>query len=191
MERRYVKQLGQQEAVDEVFRAVEKQLRSNRNGNLYLQVELSDRTGAIGARMWNASESIYRTFDNGDYVRVEGTTQLFQGALQLILTRITKVPHEEVAEDDFSMLAATSVDKLVLRLGEMLRAMDDPHLRNLAECFLVDEEFMAKFTRAPAGIKHHHAYHGGLLEHVVGLMELALRVAPLYPDIDRDRTSCP
>ena len=186
MGRRYVKQLGQQEAVDEVFRAVEKQLRSNRNGNLYLQVELSDRTGAIGARMWNASESIYRTFDNGDYVRVEGTTQLFQGALQLILTRITKVPHEEVAEDDFSMLAATSVDKLVLRLGEMLRAMDDPHLRNLAECFLVDEEFMAKFTRAPAGIKHHHAYHGGLLEHVVGLMELALRVAPLYPDIDRD-----
>jgi 3'-5' exoribonuclease len=186
MGRRYVRQLGEQEAVDEVFRVAEKQLRPNRSGNLYLQLELSDRTGAIGARMWNASESLYRSFENGDYVRVEGTTQLFQGAMQLIATHITRVPSEEVAEDDFCMLTAAEVDRLVLRLGEILRGMKDPHLRNLAECFLVDERFMARFVRAPAGIKLHHAYHGGLLEHVVGLMELALRVAPLYPMVDND-----
>jgi 3'-5' exoribonuclease len=136
--------------------------------------------------MWNASEPIYRSFDTGDYVRVEGTTQLFQGAMQLIATRITKVEPGEVSEDDFSILTATAVDKLVLRAGEILRSMEDPHLRNLAECFLVDERFMARFARAPAGIKHHHAYHGGLLQHVVGLMELAVRVAPLYPEMDRD-----
>ena len=64
--------------------------------------------------------------------------------------------------------------------------MRDPHLRNLAECFLLDEEFMRKFSQAPAGVKNHHAYHGGLLEHVVSLMELVVRVAPLYPQIDRD-----
>jgi 3'-5' exoribonuclease len=64
--------------------------------------------------------------------------------------------------------------------------MDDPHLKTLAECFLVDEELMAKFARAPAGVKHHHAYHGGLLEHVVNLMEVVSRVAPCYPQIDRD-----
>lgn len=186
MSRRYVNQFGHQESVSEVFLASDKQLRPNRNGNLYLQVELSDRSGSIGARMWNASEALYRSFDNGDYVHVEGKTQLFQGAMQLIATKVTRVEPGEVNEDDFTPLAAVEVDKLTTRLSELLRGMNDPHLRTLAECFLVDEEFLNKFTRAPAGVKHHHAYHGGLLEHVVNLMEVANRIAPCYPQIDRD-----
>lgn len=186
MSRRYVNQFGHQEAVDQVFLASDKQLRPNRSGNLYLQLELSDRTGAIGTRMWNASEGVYKSFNNGDYVRVEGTTQLFQGALQLIATRLAKVDPAEVDEDDFTPLPGVAVDKLVLRLGEILRDMSNPHLRNLAECFLLDEPLIEKLTRAPAGIKNHHAYHGGLLEHVVNLMEVVLRISPCYPQIDRD-----
>jgi 3'-5' exoribonuclease len=186
MRRRFVSQLGPQQTVDDVFRTADKQLRPNRSGNLYLQVELSDRTGSIGARMWNASESLYRSFDNGDYVHVEGSTQVFQGALQLIATRLTKVEPSEINEDDFTPLAALEVDKLGVRLGEILRGIADPQLRTLAECFLVDEQFMAKFTRAPAGIKHHHAYHGGLIQHTVSLMEVVLRIAPCYPQINRD-----
>lgn len=186
MSRRYVNEFGHQETVSEVFIASGKQLRPNRNGNLYLQVELSDRTGAISTRMWNATEAVYKSFDNGDYVRVEGTAQLFQGAMQMIATRLSKVDPEEVSEDDFTPLAAVEVDKLVLRLGEILRGMTNPHLQNLAECFLLDEAFMAKLTRAPAGVKNHHAYHGGLLDHVVHLMEVVLRIGPCYPQIDRD-----
>ncbi len=186
MRRRYVNELGEQETVAQVFRVSEKQLRPNRNGNLYLQMELSDRSGRVNARMWNASESIYRSFENGDYVHVEGATQLFQGTMQLIATRLTKMEPSEVNEDDFTPLASVAVDKLVVRLGEILRSMTNPHLRNLAECFLVDEEFMGKFTRAPAGVKNHHAYLGGLLEHVVNLMEVTERIVPCYPQIDRD-----
>ena len=186
MARRFVNQLGQQEAVNEIFLAGEKQLRPNRNGNLYLQIELSDRTGTISARMWNASEAIYRSFENGDYVRVEGSAQLFQGAMQLIATRIGRVDAKEIVEDDFTSLSAVKVDKLLVRLGELLRGMGNTHLRNLAECVLVDEELMAKLIRAPAGVKNHHAYRGGLLEHVVSLMEVVDRVAPCYPEIDRD-----
>ena len=184
--RRYVKQLGDQEQVNEVFLATAKQLRPNRNGNLYLQVDLSDRTGVLGARMWNAGDAVYRSFENGDYVRVEGTTQLFQGAVQLIVTRIGKALPEEIVEEDFCILPPGEVERLTARLAEILRSIRDPHLATLAECFLVDDAFMADFIRAPAGIKHHHAYHGGLLEHVVGLMELALRVGPLYPMLDDD-----
>lgn len=186
MERRYVNQLGPQETVNEVFRATEKQLRPNRNGNLYLQVDLSDRTGVIGARMWNANETVNRSFDNGDFVRVEGSTQLFQGAMQLIISRLTRIEPSEVVEDDFTPVGAVQVDKLMVRLTEMLREITDPHLRNLAECFLMDEAFLEKLSRAPAGIKHHHAYLGGLLEHIVNLMEVVLRIAPCYPMIDRD-----
>ena len=186
MSRRYVNQLGHQEAVDQVFVVADKQLRPNRNGNLYLQMELSDRSGKIGARMWNASESVYKAFENGDYVRVEGTTQLFQGAVQLIATRLTKALLSEVNADDFAPLRAVDVDKLALRLREILRGLTEPTLQTLAECFLLDEAFMDKVTRAPAGIKNHHAYQGGLLEHIVNLMEVILRIGPCYPQIDRN-----
>src|SRR5262245_34240218 len=99
MSRRYVSQLAHQEPIDQIFLASEKQLRPNRNGNLYLQVALSDRSGRIEARMWNASETDYRGFENGDYVRVEGSTQLFQGTIQLIATSIRRAPVCDVEMD--------------------------------------------------------------------------------------------
>src|SRR3954464_4002411 len=104
MPRRYVNQLGHQEAVDQVFMASQKQLRPNRNGNLYLQVELSDRTGALSARLWNATDQDYRSFEDGDFVRVEGATQLFQGAMQMIATSICKARSEEIDPADYMSL---------------------------------------------------------------------------------------
>ncbi len=186
MSRRFVSQLAHQEAIDQIFLASEKQLRPNRNGNLYLQLDLSDRSGSIAARMWNASEQDYRGFENGDYVRVEGSTQLFQGTIQLIATSIRQAPKSEVNPDDFMILGSKEIDQYVVKLGNMLRKIRDPHLLNLAECFLMDDDFMRKFSKAPAGIKNHHAYLGGLIEHVVNLMELCLQVTPLYPAINAD-----
>jgi 3'-5' exoribonuclease len=186
MPRRFVNQFGHQEAVDQVFMASQKQLRPNRNGNLYLQVELSDRSGTISARMWNASESEYRNFDDGDFVRVEGTAQIYQGAIQLIANHICKARDDEIDHADFMPLTPADIDRFVVRMTEFLRSMQNSHLRNLAECFLMDEEFMRKFSRAPAGVKNHHAYLGGLIEHVVNLMEVINRVSPCYPEVDRD-----
>ena len=186
MSRRFVSQLGHQEPVDQVFLASEKQLRPNRNGNLYLQIDLSDRSGSISARMWNASEQDYRAFENGDYVRVEGSTQLFQGTIQLIATSISRAQPSEIDPEDFLNLDSKAIDSLMGRLTTHLRRLADPHLRTLGECFLMDEEFMRKFCRAPAGVKNHHAYLGGLLEHVVGLMDLCRRLDGLYPALNVD-----
>jgi len=178
--------MGHQETVDQVFLASQKQLRPNRNGNLYLQVELADRTGSLSARMWNAGEADYRGFEDGDFVRVEGTTQIYQGGLQMIATSICRARPEEIELADFMTLAPAEIDRLAGRLAELLRGLGDPHLRNLAECFLTDQEFMERFTHSPAGVKNHHAYPGGLLEHVVNLMEIASRIADRYPAIDAD-----
>ncbi len=106
--------------------------------------------------------------------------------MQIIATKLRKVDPAEVEEADFAPLPAVAVDRLVLRLGEMLRGLGDGALLNLAECFLMDEALMARLAMAPAGTKNHHAYHGGLLEHVVNVMEVVLRVAPCYPQINRD-----
>lgn len=186
MSRRYVNQFTHQESIDQVFLVGEKQLRTNRNDNLYLQVELSDRGGSITARVWNADEDVYRSFDNGDYVHVKGSAQLYQGTMQVIAVKLRKIDPAEVDQADFAPLPAVAVDRLVLRLGEMLRGMDDPALKTLAECFLIDEALMAKLSLAPAGTKNHHAYHGGLLEHIVTLMDVVLRVSPCYPQINGD-----
>jgi 3'-5' exoribonuclease len=186
MPRRFVSDLGHQDSIDQVFLASQKQMRPNRNGNLYLQVELSDRTGAITARMWNAGDADYRSFEDGDLVRIEGATQIYQGGLQLIATSICKARADEVDMADFMSLTPADIDRLALRLAELLRSMQDLPLRNLAECFLTDDEFMQRLAQSPAGIKNHHAYPGGLLEHVVNLMEVADSVAGHYPILNRD-----
>lgn len=186
MPRRFISQMGEHESVDEVFLAADKQLRTNRNGNLYLQLRLADRSGSLTAMLWNANEQLYSSFDNGDFLRVKGTTQFYNGSLQLIVSQLESEDPNKVDEADFLTLKPADVDRLSLRLSELLRGMQNFHLRNLAECFLVDEAFMQKLTTAPAGVKKHHAYRGGLIEHVVSLMELSLSVAPHYRELDRD-----
>src|SRR6202008_4680979 len=88
---------------------------------------------------------------------------------------------------DFLVLRSDEIDVMATRLAEILRTIRTPELRNLAECFLMDAVFMKKFTTAPAGMKNHHAYKGGLLEHVLSLMELVLAVTPRYPRLDPDK----
>jgi 3'-5' exoribonuclease len=186
MTRRYINQLINGDSVDECFLVADKQLRANRQGNLYLQLELRDKTGSVGARLWNASEGLARTFEPGDYLQVRGKTQVFQGALQIILSHVEVIDSARVEPEDFLPQSTQNVARLTARMRELLFSMGNPHLRALVECFLIDEEFVRKFTTAPAGIKNHHAYQAGLLEHVVTLLILADRIVDLYPDLDRD-----
>lgn len=186
MSRRFVQQLADGDSIEEVFLVSDKQLRANRNGNLYLQVDLRDRTGSINARLWNAGEHLFRSFETGDFVLIKGKVQLFQGALQMILSHLERTETEKVELADFLPHTEHDVSKLLERLRTTLRKLGNPHLRALAECFLMDEDFMHGFCQAPAGIRNHHAFIGGLLEHVVTLLDAAERLAPLYPELDRD-----
>ena len=187
MGRLFVKDLSSGDNIDEVYLVADKQLRANRNGNLYLQVDLRDKTGTVNARMWNATEALFHSFEVNDYLRVRGKTQIFQGATQLILSEIQQVESDRVNVMDFLPHSPQDVDRLLSRLREILLELSSPHLRALSEAFLMDDEFVRKFAAAPAGIKNHHAYVGGLLEHVVNLLEVSNRIAQLYPQIDRDQ----
>jgi 3'-5' exoribonuclease len=186
MSRRYVNQLTNGDSVDEPFLVADKQLRANRQGNLYLHLELRDKTGSVGARLWNATEDLARTFEPGDFLHVRGKTQIFQGSIQIILTHLEVVDPSRIEPEEFLPQSSHNIGKLLKRLREVLLAMNNPHLRAVVECFLIDDEFVRKFTTAPAGIKNHHAYQGGLLEHVVTLLNVADRITDLYPEIDRD-----
>lgn len=186
MSRISVNQLSDKQNVREVYRVSEKQMRPNRNGNLYLQFNLSDKSGTVGARLWNANEALFNSFENGDYLRIDGATQLFQGALQMIVSRIEKVGADEVDEAEFVRGPAIDTSSLLQKAREILHGMNTPELVSLADCFLLDDEFMDRLCRAPAGVKLHHAYPGGLLEHIVNMMDAARRIAPCYPTVDAD-----
>jgi 3'-5' exoribonuclease len=186
MTRRYLAQMTDGEAVDDVFLVSDKQLRANRNGNMYLQLEVRDRSGAMSARLWNVGEHVFRSFDAGDFLHAKGKVQLFQGALQMILNHIERIENEKVLLADFLPHTPHDVGKLLERLRISLRRVSNPHLKALVECFLMDDDFVRGFSQVPAGVRNHHAYLGGLLEHVVTLLDAAERLLPLYPNLDRD-----
>src|SRR5262245_41747794 len=166
MTRHFVQKMQDGESIEEVFLVTDKQLRANRNGNLYLQLELRDRTGAMSARLWNAGEHLFRSFDAGDFLLVKGKVQLFQGALQMILSHLERVEAEKIDLIDFLPHTEHDISKLLDKLRSTLRKLSNPHLKALVECFLMDEKLVEGLCRAPAGVRNHHAYVGGLLEHV-------------------------
>ncbi|MFL5328285.1 MAG: 3'-5' exoribonuclease YhaM family protein [Gemmataceae bacterium] len=184
--RQFLGQLVDGDAVDSVFVAADKQLRANRNGQPFIQIDLRDRSGGLIGRMWNAGETHFRSFEIGDYLRVRGKVQHYQGALQMIVTGFDRVEAAAVDPAEFLPEADGDCAKRLDRLKTLVRSVGDMHLRALVEAFLADDQFLNELCLCPAGVKNHHAYLGGLLEHVVTLLEGVDRLAPLYPSVNRD-----
>jgi len=186
MARVFVKELKDGDSVNEVYLLADKQLRANRNANLYLLATLRDRTGVVSGLMWNVVEENVQHISSGDYVRVRGKVQLYQGGLQMIVTHIDPVPETTCNPEDFNVQAQANAAPLLARLKELLFSIRNPELLLLANAFMEDEVIVNGLCSAPAGVKAHHAYMGGLIEHVVGMTELADRVCMLYPTLNRD-----
>lgn len=186
MSRQFLKELKDGDSVDEIYLLADKQLRANRQANLFLLASLRDRTGAMSGLMWNIAEESVADVNAGDFVKVRGKVQLFQGNLQMILTHIRSVPSDQMNPDDFEQRPNADVEALLRKLRERLLSIEHPQLRALMECFLIDESLMDDLTKAAAGVKTHHAYRGGLLEHIVNMLETAERIRDLYPAVDVD-----
>ncbi len=104
MARRYIRQFADGDAFDDIFLATDKQVKTNRQGQPFLQLELRDRSGALVGRLWNASESITRQINPGDFVKAKGKVQLFQGALQIILSDVQTVQIARLEEHRLQLL---------------------------------------------------------------------------------------
>lgn len=186
MSRAFLNALSDGDVIDEIYLLTDKQLRANRNANLYLLTSLRDKTGLVNGLMWNVTEEVAAKINTGDFVRVKGKAQLFQGTLQVIVTNIKTVPADGLDPEEFHPASNVNTQELLAKAKKILLALEEPSLRTLMECFLVDETILSGFTRAPAGIKAHHAYHGGLMEHVVNMLETASRIGDLYPSVNLD-----
>jgi 3'-5' exoribonuclease len=186
MQRQFIADLQPRDTVDEIYRVTDKQVRSNRQGNDYILLQLMDRSGQISGLRWNAGQSIYETFQKGDFLRVVGTTQLHNASLQIIVHDFALVPASQVDQSHFERTSPLESEQLIETIKEILLQLKNPHLYQLAQSYLSDEQFINRLSRAPAGIKTHHAYDGGLLRHVLDVMRLAESVSKLYPQVDRE-----
>lgn len=184
MARRTVQELVDGESVEEIYVLSEKQLRANRNGNLYMLATLRDQTGSISGLMWNVTEKSVSHIEASAFVKVQAKVQMHQGSMQMILTRIEIVDPAGLDPEEFAPKPQCDVEQLARRLRELLGEIDDEPIRVLLQRYLDDENFMEAFSQSPAGTKAHHAYLGGLMEHVVNMLEVAVRIADLYPAVD-------
>ena len=182
MGHRFVNQLQERDQVKgDIYQLTDCSTRTNKNGGLYLQLTLSDKTGGISARKWNATEDLAGQFSVGDFVYIDGNVQTFNGALQMIVTDIDKADTARLDLSIYLRESQINVPELTGRLNKLFGTLTNPDLINLADCFLADEKFMTKFCQAPAGVKIHHNYEGGLLEHTVATMEIARAVSGIHP----------
>ncbi|MGH9865186.1 MAG: 3'-5' exoribonuclease YhaM family protein [Candidatus Acidiferrales bacterium] len=175
------------QAVATFFLVREKEIRTSaRTGKSWLRVALADRTGTIEAKMWDNFTGPSETFACEDIVRVRGRVKLYNNEKELTIEQILIAVETDYALDDFLPHTKYDVEKLFAQLREEIAAMKNPWLRKLLEVFVDDPECAAKLKRAPAAMTMHHAYLGGLLEHIVSLCGLAKHATQHYPEIDGD-----
>ena len=186
MSRTFVKELSDGDHVNEVFLLADKQLRANRNADTYLLATLRDKTGVVSGLMWNVVESKLHHISAGDLVRVKGKVQLYQGGLQMIINFIDVESDANHNAEDFQTQPQANVGPMLDRLKELLGSISCEKLRTLADCFMSDTALVDDMCAAPAGVKAHHAYQGGLIEHIVSMAEVAERLCGHYPVLNRD-----
>ena len=172
---------------DGFFLVLAKQQRTTKTNKPYLNVILGDKTGQIEARIWDPADSrIAKDFEKGAIVKVRGLCSKFEERLQVKIDQLRVTEPGEVEKSDLLPATGYDVNDLWRQLANFVEDMSNPNLKALLKNILADPGIAAAYREAPAARQLHHAWLGGLLEHVVSLLRLGDRVAAHYPLLDRD-----
>jgi 3'-5' exoribonuclease len=164
------------------FLCTNKEIRPIRSGELLL-FSLQDSGGQISAKLLDDIERFKDEFEAGEFVRVEARTTRFQGQLQLLVTHIRRINPDQdrrqgFREEDCVLSAPRSIDEMWAELAAHLQSVRDPHIRVLLNRIVADHE--SALREWPAAQQIHHAYRGGLLEHVLKMAEVGRQLARAY-----------
>jgi 3'-5' exoribonuclease len=184
MKSAYVADLEAEQTVTSFFLVCDKEIRSTREGKPFLRLELGDRTGTIEARMWENFEEAAGAIERDDFVKVQARVELYRNKAQLAVDRLRRAEANEIDPADYFPHTAEDVEKLYAQLREHVASAGNPWLKRLLESVVDDPEIVPRLKRAPAAKLIHHAYLGGLLEHIVSLCGLCRAVAARYPETD-------
>ena len=172
------------EAVTSYFALASVQVRDRKQGGQYLALMLSDRTGTFEGRMWDGFADAMASCAEGCYVKVHGTVSKYQNKFQITLEKMRFAAESEVDPADYMPATKFDVEEMWAELRGYVEAFQNGDLKRLVFAFLDDAEIGTAFKIAPAAKSLHHAWLGGLLEHVVTLVRVCRATAPFYPEVD-------
>jgi 3'-5' exoribonuclease len=186
MKKLFVSDMTSEQLVTTFFLVHAKEIRNTKEGKQYLRMELGDRSGTIEARMWTKFEVMVQDVARDDFVKVEGRVELYRDKPQLALLQFRKARPEEIELSDFLPHTKEDVEKMYAQLLDYAKSIRNNWLQQLVLSIVNDPAIAVRYKKAPAAKTMHHAYLGGLLEHVVGLCGLAKKAAEHYPELNLD-----
>ncbi len=186
MSKQYIKDLFDKEAVNSVFLVADKQLLKDKKGKSYLNINLSDKSGILNARMWDKADEIAKKFDLGDFVTIKGNVQLYQNKKQIIIHTIQRVDPEEVSIQDFVAASANPPEETLKKVLEIVSCLSNENIKSILVSTLKNSDFQPNILKAPAAKTIHHAYVGGLLDHIYSICKTMGFMAEQYPVLDKD-----
>jgi 3'-5' exoribonuclease len=168
------------------FVVVSKQIKPKKSGEPYLALTLGDRSGQVEAKMWDNVEEVLNAFDQDDFVKIKGLVNKYKNRFQLTIHKLRKLGETEIDFSDYLPKTTKNIDELWQTLTDYVASFQNPHLKSLVQAFMSDPEIAAAYRNAPAAKTLHHAYIGGLLDHVVSLFNSCDLVCRNYPQVNRD-----
>lgn len=181
-----VSELKDRDQVQQLFLVHEKHVSLGKNGRPFLSLALGDRSGSLDAKMWDHAEDAAREFDTGDVISIKGQIQLYQGRKQMIIHRIEKPSESPTDMSEFIPSSSSDGQALFLELLQIVKSMKNDHIRQLVLDSIEDPEIKPLFLKAPAAKTIHHAWVGGLIEHVVSMTKILVFMADHYAVLNRD-----
>ena len=158
------------------------QVRKSKRGTDYATLELVDASGKIDARLWEIPAALELKWLKRAIVKVEGQTSEWEGKLQVTISKIRLVCDDDHADMDLGDFFEASPFDPDTMWEELLHIVDmnivNEKVLTLIRKVLLQNE--ANFKRAPAAKHVHHAYIGGLLEHVLDMCKVAIPICENY-----------
>lgn len=186
MTRQSIQSLKDRDNVDSLFLVKEKNVAVGKNGRPFMGLQLGDATGTIDARLWDRVDELAKEFEVGEVIKIKGLVQLFQNRKQLVIHRLERVEQETVNFLDFIPQSSKNTEDMYVELLQTVRSMKNDHLRQLVLDTLEDPEIKPLMLRAPAAKSIHHAWLGGLLEHILSICKIMDFMAGHYTFLNRD-----
>lgn len=184
--KRFIRDLREKEHVQSAFLAMEKTAGTDRNGKRFLNVTLADSTGHVNARMFEKVDDYAESFQAGDVVWIKGFVQLFQNRKQVILHEIRKAAEAEFSLSDMVAEHGGDPKKHLEELLVKVGSLKNEYIRQLLQATLSDPQILDLIQKAPAAKTIHHAYRGGLIEHIRSIVEIMESISKHYEFLDRD-----
>jgi 3'-5' exoribonuclease len=172
--------------ITSTFVVVGKQIKPKKTGEPYLALTLGDRSGQLEAKMWDNVEEVLEAFEQDDFLKIKGLINKYKNRFQLTVHKLRKLGESEIDFADYLPKTTKNVDELWQTLTTVVSSFQNPHLKSLVQSFMADPEIAAAYRTAPAAKTMHHAYIGGLLDHVVSLCHACDLMCRNYPQINRD-----